>query len=151
MVGSEVGAVSTAPTASRAPRRLAVGSALAIALVYGAIYVGVVSIGPAEPGELGVLGVAGLVFLAIAVVLWRTASRTVWIGVIVLQAMMAAMYVQVAPEREPAFEIWGLVVRGLSVVLVVALVWLFVVSTRHGARDGADGASAPDPDSGGAA
>jgi hypothetical protein len=35
---------------------------------------------------------------------------------------VAAMYVAVAPERDPAFEVWGLTIRGLSFVLIVLLV-----------------------------
>jgi hypothetical protein len=149
VVTSEVGAVPAVPSTKR-PRRLAVMASLAIALVYAAIYLGVVSIGAAESGELGVLGVAGLVFLAIALVLWRTSSRAVWIGIIVMQVLTAVMYVQIAPDREPAFEIWGLTIRGLSVVLVVALVWLLAASFRSRKPNGVDGAASSGSDSGGA-
>jgi hypothetical protein len=131
MVRSEVRPGPVAPEVSAPPRRIAVAVALVIALVYLLIYAGVLSIGAAEAGELGVLGVAGLVFAGIALLLWRTSSRAVWVGVVGLQLVMGAMYVAVAPDRDPAFEVWGLLIRVLSLILVVAVVWLAAVSWRR--------------------
>ena len=110
---------------------MAVGSSLAIALVYGSIYLGVLSIGRAETGELGVLGVAALAHLAFAGLLTWTSSRLVWAGIALFQLMLAAMYLGVAADRDPAYEVWGLTIRALSALLVVALVALIVDAFRH--------------------
>jgi|GEM_PF-3529806 len=112
-------------------RRVAVGSSLAIALVYGLIYLGVVSIGRAEAGDLGVLGVAALVHLAFAGLLTWTSSRLVWAGIALFQLMLAAMYLGIAADRDPAYEVWGVTIRALSAVLVVALVALIVEKFPH--------------------
>jgi hypothetical protein len=36
------------------------------------------------------------------------------------------MYVAIAPERDPSYEVWGLTIRALSVLLVILLVAAFV-------------------------
>jgi hypothetical protein len=111
-------------------RTVAVASAAAIAVLYLAIYAGLLSVGRAEAGELGILGVAGGVFVVLAVALWRLTSRLLWAGAAVLQVLLGAMYVAIAPERDPSFELWGLLIRALSLVLLVALVTLSVRARR---------------------
>jgi hypothetical protein len=44
--------------------------------------------------------------------------------------MLTAMYVAVAPERDPSFEVWGLTIRILSVVLFVAVVAMLLGSRK---------------------
>ncbi len=113
------------PVTARASDRLPVAAAAtagAIALVYVLLATGALALPGAEPGELGILGVAGAVHAAFAVALWRWRSRLLWALVIVAQLVMGAMYVAIAPERDPAFEVWGLSLRGLSLVLVVLVV-----------------------------
>jgi hypothetical protein len=120
----------TARKPSQVSRVAAITSAL-IALIYGLIYAGVLSVGRAEAGELGILGVAGGVFLVLALLLWRLRSRLLYAATAVLQILLASMYVAVAPERDPAFEVWGLTVRALSLVLLAAVVMLFVQARRE--------------------
>lgn len=136
MVRSEVRPAPVVPEGASRPRHLAVAVSASIALVYVLIYLGVLPIDAAEAGELGVLGVVGAVFAAVALLLWKTSSRTMWVGVVVMQLLMGAMYLAVAPERDPAFEVWGVLVRVLSLVLVAAVAWLAVVSWK-GQRTGA--------------
>ncbi len=128
-----------APTASDSTatlRRTAAGIAALIALLYGLIWAGVLTVGTdAEAGELGILGVAGVVFLVLAALLWRYANRVLWVGTAVLQALMIWMYVVVGAERDPAFEVWGISIRVAQVALIGVLVALLVRSTRH-RRDG---------------
>lgn len=109
----------------------AVAAATAIGLVYGAIYLGVVEVGRADPGELGVLGAAGLIHLALAGLLLVSDSRLVWGGIALFQIAIGAMYFGVAPDRDPAFEIWGLTIRALSAVLVVVLIASLIDAWRH--------------------
>jgi hypothetical protein len=102
--------------------RAAAITASAIAAVYALIYAGVLSVGRADSGELGILGVAAAVHLVLAAALWMLPRRRLLVGTVVLQLLLGAMYVAVAPERDPAFEVWGLTIRGLSFVLIVLLV-----------------------------
>lgn len=106
--------------------RLAAATSSLIALIYGLIYAGVLSVGRAEAGDLGILGIAGGVFLVLALLLWRLRSRLLYAATALLQILLAIMYVAVAAERDPAFEVWGLTIRVLSLVLLAAAVTLLV-------------------------
>jgi hypothetical protein len=119
-----------APTQARLRSAAAIVAAL-IAGVYGLIFAGVLSVGRAEAGDLAILGVAGAVFAVLALLLWRVPSRLLWAGVGLLQLLLTAMYVAVSPERDPSFEIWGLTIRGLSLVLLGILVALLVGARRR--------------------
>jgi hypothetical protein len=119
----------TDPVADRA-RTVAIATSVAIAALYLLIFAGVLSVGRAEAGDLGILGVAGGVFVVLAVALWRLTSRALWAGAAVLQVLLGVMYVAVAPERDPSFEVWGVLVRVLSLVLLGALVTLLLRARR---------------------
>jgi hypothetical protein len=124
--------VDTAPATGASRMRLvAAVSAAAMSLLYLAIYAGLLSVGRADTGEIGILGIAGGVFAVLAVLLWRVRSRALWLGAAALQVVLAAMYVAIAPERDPSYELWGLTIRGLSLVLLVAVVSLLLGSRRH--------------------
>jgi hypothetical protein len=110
---------------------VAVACSAAIALVYLALFTGLLDLPGAETGELGILGVAGGVFAVLAGLLWWLHSRVLWAIGAVLQVLLAWMYVAVAPEREPAFEVWGVTIRALSLALLVALVSLLVAGRRE--------------------
>jgi hypothetical protein len=47
-----------------------------------------------------------------------------------MQVMVIAMYVAIAPERDPSFEIWGITLRVLQVAMIVVLVTLLVRAAR---------------------
>ena len=111
--------------------RIGAGLSGVIALLYLLIYAGVLSVGRAETGELGVLGVAGVLFLIIAGLLWWKPSRLLWAAVAVLQVPLMAMYIGIAPERDPGYEIWGVTIRVLSVALLVTMVWSLVAARRQ--------------------
>jgi hypothetical protein len=102
--------------------------AAVMSLLYLAIFAGVLSVGRAETGELGILGVAGALFAVLAVLLWRLRSRPLWAGVAALQVLLFVMYVAIAPERDPSYEVWGVLIRVLSVVLLGAVGTLFARS-----------------------
>lgn len=117
-------------------RGLAIGTSAGIALIYALIFAGVLSIGSATAGDLGILGLAGAVFAIIAAALLRWHARSLLVGVALLQVALAAMYVAVAPERDPHFEVWGLSIRALSVALLFSVVGLLFApqETHDGPR-----------------
>jgi hypothetical protein len=122
------------PTSARDRRSdlaaVATATSAMIALFYGLLFAGVLSVDGADEAGRAILGVAGGVFLFLAILLWFVRSRWLWAGAALLQALMAMMYVTVAPEREPSFEVWGLTIRALSAVLLVVLILLLVSSWR---------------------
>jgi membrane-bound ClpP family serine protease len=113
-------------------QRTAAGIAAFVAVLYGLIWAGVLTVvAESEVGELGILGVAGVVFLVLAALLWRFASRVLWAGAAILQALMIWMYVAIGAERDPAFEVWGISIRVLQVALIGVLVALLVHRARE--------------------
>jgi hypothetical protein len=100
------------------------------AVIYGLIFAGALSVGRADEGELGTLGVAGIVYLVLATVLWFVPRPLVWAAATAMQVMVIAMYVAIAPERDPSFEIWGITLRVLQVAMIVVLVTLLVRAAR---------------------
>ena len=117
----------TDPAARVRPRSQRVATLLAgtIALIYALLFVGVLRIDGPEDAPTGILAAAATVFLVVAALLWWRRSRLLWVGVIALQLLMGSMYVAIAPERVPSFEVWGITIRLLSLALVVVLAKLW--------------------------
>jgi hypothetical protein len=114
-------------------RRVAAGVTGLMALIYLLIYTGPLSIGEATSGDLGILGVAGLVFAGMALLLWFVEKRWILGVIVAVQVPIFAMYLAIAPERDPSFEFWGVSLRVLQVVLVVTLLTLLARQLRgHG-------------------
>jgi hypothetical protein len=111
-------------------RRFAAGVTGLMALIYLLIFAGPLSIGEATSGDLGILGVAGLVFAGMALLLWFVAKPLVLGAIAAVQVPIFAMYLAVAPERDPSFELWGVSLRVLQVVLVGALLMLLARELR---------------------
>ncbi|MFU8839453.1 MAG: hypothetical protein ACNA8R_01870 [Nitriliruptoraceae bacterium] len=122
----------TLPTVRPDPRPTRAASLLAvmIALLYLLLATGVLDLGDADRGELGILGAAGVLHLVIAAALWWRPRRWLLAAVVAVQLAMAAMYVAIAPERVPPYELWGLTIRALSALLVLALVLGLVAGRR---------------------
>lgn len=131
---STVGTPTSSPSAGVAARPklqlLATGISAGIALLYALMFLGILSVEGVSGDERGIVGLAAAVFVALTVALWRRRSRLLWVGAAGLQLVMGAMYVAIAPERDPSFEVWGLTIRGLSLVLLGALVGLLVSVRR---------------------
>jgi hypothetical protein len=104
------------------------------AVLYGLIFAGVLSVGRADEGELGILGVAGIVYLALAAGLWFLPRPLLWAAATLMQVLVIAMYVAIAPERDPSYEVWGLTLRVLQVAIIVTLVGLLVRAVRGRGR-----------------
>lgn len=114
-------------TRERSPlQRLAVALAGAVAVLYGLLFAGVLTLEGATDGERGILGVAAAVFAVLAGLLWWRASRLLWGIGAALQLLLGWMYLAIAPDRDPSYEVWGLTIRGVSLALLVVLVALLV-------------------------
>jgi hypothetical protein len=107
--------------------------ALANAVVYALIGAGVLSVVNGAPGPrpgLIVFGVlAGGAFLLGAVLLMRFDRRVLWMVGAAFQAFAIAAYFNVAPQRVPPYEVWGLSLKVAQAVLLVALLFLGIART----------------------
>lgn len=117
------------------PRRrdhhLAASLAGTIAVLYGLLFAGALTIEGATEAELGVLGVAAMVFVALTGLLCWRRSRMLWAAAAALQLLLGWMYVAIAPERDPAFELWGVTIRAVSFALLVVLIRLLLTERRE--------------------
>lgn len=112
-------------------RPIAVALAAAIALIYVLLWLDVLSLPGAETGDRGILGVAGGVFAVLTVLVAVVRRRAVLVAAAALQVLLAVMYLAVSTDRDPSFEVWGLTIRALSLLLLVALVGLLLGRGRE--------------------
>jgi ABC-type transport system involved in cytochrome c biogenesis permease subunit len=114
-------------------RHTAAGLALAVALVYLAIafdLVAVVDPATREPGFLLAFGLLAAGAYVLGAVLVASVRRPwVWLLGALFQFGVIVMYVLVAPERTPAFEVWGVALR-LPQLAILALLALLVLRRR---------------------
>ena len=111
----------------RTIRYLAAAAATAMAIIYYLIGLEVLHV-VAEPPEgmsLFWFGIpAGTAFLFGAVLLVALDRRILWILGAVLQVLVVLGYLAVAPDRTPAYEVWGITLRIIQVPLFAFLVYL---------------------------
>jgi hypothetical protein len=125
------------PSARRRNRLPTVGAAVAglTALLYfliGYEYLSVVE-GDDEP-EL-VFIAAGLFYVLGVILLMSFDWRPLWVAGALLQGLTLYAYIDVADERTPAYEPWGIVIKVTQVVLLAVLVAL---ALRPGPAAGVD-------------
>lgn len=97
------------------------------AVIYFLIGAGVLQVAAEEPGGAGLtfFGVAAGLGFALGVALLLTwKRRIVWILGALLQILVISMYFAVAPDRTPAYEVWGLVLRVPQVLILLSLAYL---------------------------
>lgn len=102
------------------------GAAVVTALLY-------VLSGTAGPIKLGFSLAMGVVFAIVAVVVFFFGQRRVWelVGLLDLGAITG--YFIVAPSRDPHFELWGIAIKAVQVVLLAALGYLIIQDRRASA------------------
>jgi peptidoglycan/LPS O-acetylase OafA/YrhL len=108
--------------------------AAAVALVYALIGFEVLYIGETKPGDPSLLwfGVpAALAFGFGAVVMVASDRKLLWALGALFQVFVIWAYFDVAPQRTPPFEVWGILLRFAQAAILVALAYLLV---RHPAR-----------------
>jgi len=116
-------------------RYVAAALAGAIATIYFLIAAGVLTVvTPVEnDGSMVAFGIsAGAAFLVGAVLLLAFDRRILWVLGAALQLLVVWGYVAVAPDRTPAFELWGISLRVIQIPLFAALVYLAVRSSSSG-------------------
>lgn len=69
---------------------------------------------------------AGGAFALGAVLLLAFDRRVLWILGALLQVGVVVMYVNVAPQRTPSFEAWGITIKVLEVLIFGALAYLVI-------------------------
>ena len=121
----------------RAVRYGAAGISAVMAVIYILIGLGILDVGSAN-GDLSFLWVfgalAGGAFLLGAVLLVSLDRRWLWMVGTVFQVFVYVAYFNVAPQRDPTFEVWGITLRIIQVPLAVALAWLALRPAVAGLR-----------------
>jgi hypothetical protein len=123
----------------RAVRAVAAAAAGVTAAMYLLIGLGVVSVvdtASADAPPLFDFGVAaGAAFALGALLLVATDRRILWVLGAVLQVGIIVMYVAVSPQRTPPFEMWGIAIKVLQLVLLGALAYLAVRAPQPATGD----------------
>jgi len=114
----------------RSIRYIAAAASLATALLYFGIAVGVLVVVEETvsdaPGMFEFGASAGAAFVLGALLLFALDHRGLWFLGALLQIGVIVMYIAVGPQRAPSFELWGLLIKTLQVVILVALAWLTI-------------------------
>jgi hypothetical protein len=133
--GVEMSAIRSAGPGTYALRRhqvryLAAAAALLTATIYALIGLGVLSVvseTATDAPPLLTFGLsAGAAYLLGAVLLLAIDRRIAWVLGAILQIGVIVMYIAVAPNRTPPYELWGITIKVLQALLLVALVYLSI-------------------------
>lgn len=111
----------------RTIRYVAAAASATIAVVYYLIGLGVLTVVTGADPEMSMLvfgASAGSMFLLGAALLVAFDRPVLWYLGAILQVLVVWGYLAVAPDRTPAFEIWGISLRVLQVPLFAALIYL---------------------------
>lgn len=116
------------------------GAALAFAnaVVYALIGAGVARV-VEDAGSAGVSlavfgAMAGAAFLLGAVLLVALDNRVAWILGAAFQLFAIVAYIDVAPQRSPSYEPWGITLKVAQAALLVLLGYLALTRARERAR-----------------
>jgi hypothetical protein len=115
---------STVPGYLRAIRLATAGLAAFAALLYLLIGFGVLQVVEVRPDDPSLLWFglpAGVAFAFGAVVMLVSERTVLWVLGAVFQVFAISAYFGVAADREPAYEFWGIVLRVVQVLILVAL------------------------------
>jgi hypothetical protein len=125
----------------RSVRVVAAAASALMAAIYFLIGLGVLGIGGSTSGEMVDLTMfgfsAGTAFLVLAGLLALTDRRWLWILAAILQVWVYVIYFGVAGSREPPFEIWGITLRVIQIVLLAGLIYLSWNAPQRNTREAA--------------
>lgn len=115
------------PPYLRVLRYVTAGLAVLSAVVYlliGLQVVPAIEVGPSDPSPLWFGVGAALAFLFGAAVMLVSERLVLWVMGALFQVFAIAAYLGVAEERTPSFEFWGIALRVVQALILVALVVL---------------------------
>jgi hypothetical protein len=69
---------------------------------------------------------AGLAFMLGAFLLLAYDRRALWMLGTAFQVFVILMYINVAPERTPPYEFWGILLRVAQLIILAALIYLVI-------------------------
>ncbi len=125
------------PAARRRLRLVAAALSAACAVVYFAIGAGAIYPAEGNANRLLVFGaLAGSAFLLGAVLLATTDRRPVLALGALFQVFVIVMYVLVARDRDPAFEIWGISLKIAQAAILGVLLALLAAPRTAREREG---------------
>lgn len=111
-------------------RYAAAAASAATALLYFGIGFEVVKVvdvvSAAAPSMFAFGAPAGAAFVLGAVLLLAFDRRSLWIAGAILQVAVIVMYIAIAPQRTPSYEVWGILIKVLQVVILAGLAYLIV-------------------------
>jgi hypothetical protein len=122
--------VEPADRTTRPAVYLAAGFCLLIAAVYLMIGLRVVTVIQPSDDQPAFGFIAAAAFVGFAVLLLAVRRRIVWIALAAVQVLVAFTYFDLAAERVPAFEPWGIALRILQIPVLVALGYLIIRAPR---------------------
>jgi hypothetical protein len=114
-------------------RYIGAAAAAAMAVIYFLIGLNVLYIGTTTEGATDQFGfgvAAGIAFATWAVLLALVDRRWLWFVGLGFHALVFVIYIGASGIRVPPFEVWGLTLRAIHVVLLVALVYLAARAPR---------------------
>jgi hypothetical protein len=120
-------------------RKAAAGLALVISLLYFLIGSRAVTVIDDTADQTAFGLIAGGAFLLGAVVILAFDRRFLWILGSLAQVFIILVYFDLADERVPPYEFWGISIRVLQVLLLGALLYLAGTSGRVDAGRGEKG------------
>lgn len=119
-------------------RLVAAVASAATAILYFGIGVGVLKVvdgvSAAAPDLFAFGAPAGAAFALGAILLLAFDRRLLWVLGAILQVGVIVMYFGVAPQRTPAFEVWGILIKVLQTGILAALVYLVIRVPGHPSR-----------------
>ena len=110
-------------------RYAAAGISLGVAAIYFLIGFEVIKVVNASVDDMSMFGFgvpAGSAFVIGAVLLIAFDHRSLWFLGALLQVATIVMYFAISPQREPPFEIWGILIKIGQALLLLTLVYLSV-------------------------
>lgn len=109
-------------------RLVAAAASGATALLYFGIGLGILRVVDkvsADAPSMFYFGVpAGLAFVVGGILLFAFDRRSLWVVGAIVQVGVIVLYVAVAPNRTPPFEVWGILIKVLQAIILAALVYL---------------------------
>lgn len=111
-------------------RRTAAGIAMLIALIYFMIGFQLVSVLEDTTDQTAFGLIAGGAFVTGAALTLAFDRRLLWTLGAAVQIMIIYTYFNLADQRVPEFELWGVLIRVLQVVLTALLVYMAAAPSR---------------------